>query len=68
MSDASDCARSAASVYMVRSLLPMAKKSAAAARASAHRLAAGTSIIAPSGGSTAGRRTERARSPAATRW
>ena len=43
-----------ASVYMVRSLEPMAKKSETCARASAASAAAGTSIITPKGGSGSG--------------
>ena len=47
-------ARSVASVYMVRSLEPMAKKSLSRARASAARAAPGTSIMMPSGGRGSG--------------
>ncbi len=66
-SAASVSARSAASVYMVRSLLPMAKKSLSTASASAVRAAAGTSTMIPSAGSGSGTRTPRARRSAATR-
>ena len=46
--------RSTASVYMVRSLVPMAKKSASSASASADSAAPGVSIMMPSGGSFSG--------------
>ena len=54
-------ARSLARVYIVRSLLPMAKNSASLASMSAVSAAAGTSIMMPSGGSLSGSFTPRAR-------
>src|ERR1700741_3777465 len=51
--------RSIAKVYWIRSLVPIAKKSASAASASAASAAPGTSIIAPNGGSVLGSRPPR---------
>src|SRR5260221_270490 len=48
-----------ARVYWMRSLVPRAKKSASAARASAASAAPGISIITPSGGSVSGMATPR---------
>ena len=60
-------ARSTASVYAVRSLVPIEKKSASSASASADSAAPGVSIMIPSGGSFSGIRSPRRRSRRATR-
>src|SRR6185437_1031807 len=59
-------ALSTASVYAVRSLVPIAKKSASSASASADSAAPGVSIMMPSGGSFSGIRSPRRRSRRAT--